>query len=174
MDKDELAFRQLFIDYYPSLLSFAIRYVEEAAVAEDLVQDVFVKIWETQEKLKSVEDLSAYIYQMVRFKCLNHLRNEKVRIDATQLFIDKLDITEINTYLKEETFRIVSKAMEDLPPACSKIFRMTLEGFPAKDIADELGIAVETVKKQKQIARRILKEKLGNFFVLLLLLNFRF
>lgn len=164
--EEELAFRKLFMDYYPSLVSFAVHYVEKIAVAEDLVQDVFVKIWETQEKLKTVEDLSAYIYQMVRFKCLNYLRNEKVRTDATQFFADDLDATELNAYLKEETFRIVFRAMEDLPPACGRIFAMTLEGYAAKDIAAELGITVETVKKQKQIARRMLKEKLGRFSIL--------
>ncbi len=172
-DENELAFRQLFTEYYPSLVSFAMHYVEKSAVAEDLVQDVFVKIWETQEKLKTVEDLSAYIYQMVRFKCLNYLRNEKVRTDATQFFTDDLAATELNAFLKEETFRVVSKAMDNLPPACSRIFAMTLEGYAAKDIAAELGIAVETVKKQKQIARRMLKEKLGRFSILFFLISSR-
>lgn len=169
---NELAFRRLFTNYYPSLLSFALRYVEKEAVAEDLVQDVFVKIWETQERLQEVDDVSAYIYQMVRFKCLNYIRNEKVRGNATRYFAEDLDITDINNYIQEETFRLISRAMEELPPACGKIFSLTLEGYSAKDIAAQLEIAVETVKKQKQIARRILKEKLGKFFLYLLLLDF--
>lgn len=167
---DELAFRQLFMDYYPSLLSYALHYVTEEAIAEDLVQDVFVKTWENWEKISGLEDFSAYIYQMVRFKCLNHLRNEKVRGNIAQSFAEELEVTEINAYIREETFRIVFKAMEDLPPSCHKIFSMTLEGYSAKDIAVELNIAVETVKKQKQIARRMLRQRLGKLFIFLLVI----
>ena len=167
VEHSEVSFRQLFMDYYPSLLSYALKYVEEGTAAEDLVQDVFVKLWENWERISQMEDLSAYIYQMVRFKCFNHLRNEKVRGNATQLFTEELDITEMNNYIREETFRMVSKAMENLPPSCHQIFSMTLEGYSAKDIAEQLQIAVETVKKQKQIARRILKDKLGHCFVYL-------
>ena len=57
--------------------------------------------------------------------------------------------------------------MEDLPPACRTVFSLTLEGYSAKEIADKLDIAVETVKKQKQIARKILKEKFGKLFLFL-------
>lgn len=166
-ENNESAFQQLFMSYYPSLLSFASHYVEEKAVAEDLVQDVFVKIWENQEHLQQVDDLSAYIYQMVRFKCLNYIRNEKARDEARRSFAEEVDFTEINQYIKEETYRLVMKTLETLPPACRKIFALTLEGYSAKDIAEQLQIAVETVKKQKQIARKILKEKLGKYFICL-------
>lgn len=169
VDHGEVSFRQLFMDYYPSLFSYAMRYVEQGTIAEDLVQDVFVKVWENWDRISGMEDFSAYIYQMVRFKCFNYLRDEKVRGNATQRFSEELDITEMNAYIREETFRMVTKAMEDLPPSCHRIFSMTLEGYSAKDIAEQLNIAVETVKKQKQIARRILKEKLGRFFVYLLI-----
>lgn len=165
---EEITFRDLFMDYYPSLFSFARHYVVESSIAEDLVQDVFVKIWETRENLKTIEDISAYLYQMVRFRCFNHLKGEKVRSSARQLFTQELHTDEIDNYIREETFRIVGKAMESLPPACRTIFSMTLDGYRAKDIADELHISVETIKKQKQIARRILKEKLGPSFFFLL------
>lgn len=165
---EEIAFRDLFMDYYPSLFSFARRYVAESSVAEDLVQDVFVKIWETRENLETVKDIPAYLYQMVRFRCFNHLKGEKVRSSARQLFTQDLHANEIDHYIREETFRMVGKAMEDLPPACRTIFSMTLDGYKAKDIAAELHISVETIKKQKQIARRILREKLGRLFLFLI------
>ena len=57
--------------------------------------------------------------------------------------------------------------MEDLPPACRTVFSLTLEGYSAKEIAEKLDIAVETVKKQKQIARKILKEKFEKLFLFL-------
>lgn len=65
---DEKAFQVFFVDYYPVLVSFAMKYLENQETAEDIVQDVFVKIWETREKLGGIDNLSAYLYQMVRFK----------------------------------------------------------------------------------------------------------
>ena len=166
IEEDEI-FRNLFIDYYPSLISFALYYVGDKTIAEDLVQEVFVKLWETRERWSAVGDFSAYVYQMVRFKCFNYLRAEKIRNEATRSFTEEVDITEINNYIAEETFRLVMNSMEDLPPACRTVFSLTLEGYSAKEIAEKLDIAVETVKKQKQIARKILKEKFGKLFLFL-------
>ena len=103
---------------------------------------------------------------MVRFKSFNYLRAEKIRQDATKSFAEELDEIEMNEYIRNETFRIVMQTLEDLPSGSRNVFSRAIQGYSAKEIADELGIAVETVKKQKQIARRILKEKLGNLFTL--------
>ncbi len=161
---DESVFQALFVDYYPSLISFAMKYVEREEAAQDIVQDVFVKVWETREKLRGVENLSAYLYQMVRFKCFNHLRAEKIRHDATRSFTEEMDVVEMNEYIKEETFRIVMSIVEELPPGSRNVFSRVIQGYSAKEIAEELGITIETVKKQKQNARRVLKERLGNLF----------
>ena len=138
IEEDEI-FRNLFIDYYPSLISFALYYVGDKTIAEDLVQEVFVKLWETRERWSAVGDFSAYVYQMVRFKCFNYLRAEKIRNEATRSFTEEVDITEINNYIAEETFRLVMNSMEDLPPACRTVFSLTLEGYSAKSIATALG-----------------------------------
>ena len=168
---NEKSFQILFINYYSVLVSFAMKYLESQDVAEDIVQDVFVKIWERREKLGEIDNLSAYLYQMVRFKSFNYLRAEKIRQDATKSFAEELDEIEMNEYIKNETFRIVMQTLEDLPPGSRNVFSRAIQGYSAKEIADELGIAVETVKKQKQVARRILKEKLGNLFSLFFLVG---
>ena len=105
---NEKSFQILFINYYSVLVSFAMKYLESQDVAEDIVQDVFVKIWESREKLGEIDNLSAYLYQMVRFKSFNYLRAEKIRQDATKSFAEELDEIEMNEYIKNETFRIVS------------------------------------------------------------------
>ena len=115
MKGDERAFQSLFIDYYPLLVSSAMKYVDEQEAAEDIVQDVFVKVWEGRENLQGIDNLSAYLYQMVRFKSFNYLRAEKVRQQATKSFTEELEFFEINEYIENETFRIVMHALEDLP-----------------------------------------------------------
>ena len=110
---NEKSFQILFINYYSVLVSFAMKYLESQDVAEDIVQDVFVKIWESREKLGEIDNLSAYLYQMVRFKSFNYLRAEKIRQDATKSFAEELDEIEMNEYIKNETFRIVMQTLED-------------------------------------------------------------
>ena len=115
------------------------------------------------------------------------MRGERLRDKAVEGFAEELGVTEINGYIAEETFRIVRDAMQCLPPACRKVFELVLEGYKAKEIAGQLGIAEETVKKQykakeiagqlgiaeetvkkqKQIARKILKEQLGRLCLFL-------
>ena len=94
IEGDEKAFQALFIDYYSVLVSFAMKYLDDQEAAEDIVQDVFVKIWETREKLGGIGNLSAYLYQMVRFKSFNYLRAEKVRQDATKSFTEELEVSD--------------------------------------------------------------------------------
>ncbi|OKZ39185.1 MAG: hypothetical protein BHV82_15735 [Odoribacter sp. 43_10] len=71
--------QDLFVEYYPALKSFAVRYVGAAEVAEDLVQDVFLRLWEKTNPLQGVRDVSAYLYQMVRFRAIDYLRSEKTK-----------------------------------------------------------------------------------------------
>ena len=68
--------QDLFVEYYPALKSFAVRYVGAAEVAEDLVQDVFLRLWEKTNPLQGVRDVSAYLYQMVRFRAIAQREDE--------------------------------------------------------------------------------------------------
>ena len=152
--------RDLFIRYYASLISFARRYTTRET-AEDIVQDVFVRLWEDHELLTRVENLPAYLYQTTRHRCLNHLRDEKSRERKERQFLESWDEEEIDGYIEEETYRLLMESIEKLPPACHAIFSFGLQGQKASEIAARLNIAIATVKKQKQIARKILRHKLG-------------
>ncbi|MDR1414670.1 MAG: RNA polymerase sigma-70 factor [Odoribacteraceae bacterium] len=156
--------QDLFIGYYSSLLAFACRYVARDA-AEDLVQDVFARLWERHDGLSRVADPSAYLYQMVRHRCLNHLRHERVKGLVVKRYLSEWQGEEIDAYIEEEAYRRLLEAIDELPPACHAILSLGLQGCKASEIADRLNIAISTVKKQKQIARRILRRKLGMFLI---------
>ncbi|MDR1274568.1 MAG: sigma-70 family RNA polymerase sigma factor [Odoribacteraceae bacterium] len=157
--------QDFFTRYYASLLSFARRYVARE-VAEDVVQDVFVRLWEEHERLARVGDVPAYVYQMVRYRCLNHVRDERTRGLLARRYLAGWDEEEVDGYIEEETFRRLMEGIEELPPACHAILSLGLEGHKAAEIAERLNIAISTVKKQKQIARRILRQKLGLLVIL--------
>lgn len=91
----------------------------------------------------------------------------KTHSDALRDYAENMPTEDMNNYIKEESFRLAMKALEDLPPASRQVFSHMLDGLSAQEIAKKLNIAVETVKKHKQIARRILKEKLGRLYLFL-------
>ena len=134
--EDDL-FHDLFMDYYPSLLSFARYYVENEAIAEDLVQDVFVKMWELREQWEKVENFSAYVYQMVRFRCFNYLRGEKLRVEMMRSYREeKVDIMEINQYIEEEIFRLVNQVVDTLPLMYKHVITLTLYAYCVNWLAE--------------------------------------
>ena len=97
--------QDLFVEYYPALKSFAVRYVGAAEVAEDLVQDVFLRLWEKTNPLQGVRDVSAYLYQMVRFRAIDYLRSEKTKEQTVRKYIAGLAEEEEEAYLEEEVYR---------------------------------------------------------------------
>lgn len=167
-DGDECAFQMLFIEYYSPLVSFANKFITDQSRAEDIVQDIFIKIWEGREKISNIKNISAYLYQTVRFSCYNFIRDKKIFPDDNMAFVQQVKISSSieEMIIEEESFRLYLKEMESLPPKCRKVFSLSLEGLMAKEIAEELNIAIETVKKQKKIAKRILREKCNRLIVL--------
>ena len=74
----ESNFHRLYLDYYPSLILYARRILkEEEGWAEDLVQDVFIRTWEANREIREAENIVTYLYQAVKYRCLNELRNRK-------------------------------------------------------------------------------------------------
>ena len=77
----------------------------------------------------------------------------------------------LNSIIHEEVYRQLSSALDHLPPQCRKIYEMYQDGMTPSEIAEKLGLAVETIKKQRKIAKKILQDQLGKYIVLLVLLK---
>ncbi len=163
-----LTLQDLFVEYYPALKSFAVRYVNSPEVAEDLVQDVFLRLWENGELLNDVEEKSAYLYQMVRFKSIDYLRHKKYSEKSIEEYAAELSQVDDSAYWEEEIYRRMMNAIGTLPKGVHAVLTLSLEGRSAKEVAEQLNISVETVKKQKQIARKMLRDKLLSLLLLLL------
>jgi RNA polymerase sigma-70 factor (family 1) len=175
-NSDAKAFEQLFKNYYALLSHFASSYLNDLDESEEIVQDIFVKIWEKREEITIVTSFKSYLYQAVKNKCLNYIRNKKTQHSHLTI-IDKPEyenpqtIGEINaSELNEKLF----EALEELPPKCKQIFQMSrLDGMKHKEIADKLDLKVKTIENQIGIALKILKSHLIEFLhsVIFLLIN---
>lgn len=162
---DKKSFEFLFKSYYSGLCKYARNIVRNETTAEDLVMDIFVRLWESPGKLDISTSLSGYLYQCVHNHCINYLtRKHKQFTELSSETIDKLQailpqdrsgdpLTGIN--LSELTKRI-EVSMEQLPAECRKIFILSrTEELSHKEIANKLGISENTVKVQ--IYRALLK-----------------
>jgi RNA polymerase sigma-70 factor (family 1) len=160
----ENSYSQLFESYYRVLSVFACKYVKDLEAAREIVQDLFVHIYENRESLVITTSLKSYLYHSVRNRCLNHLK--QIKIHEKHLDILKSEAAEgldpdalyRETELEYRVFQIVS----DLPSRCQAIFMMSrVEGKKNGEIADSLKISVRTVETQISKALKILRQKLG-------------
>lgn len=167
---DIKAFEALFQAFYPSMCVVAMRFVSDRTVAEDIAQEAFVKLWEKRTAYESVPSLKTFLYVSVKNLSFNHLRDKKETIDCTSPEAESQESLFKDRLIEEETYRILTKAIDALPPQSSKIIKMCLEGKQNKEIADMLNISINTVKTLKYNAINVLKGSLKDYFYILLLI----
>lgn len=161
-EKREEAYHELFKEFYRSLVLFAMRYIEEQEEAEDIIQELFVTVWEKKEKFLSYNSFCVFLYRSVRNTCLNRIRHRKIKeryIDYT--ICHKEDAEDDFEMIEEELYRRLFKVIDELPPRCREVFLLHLEGKGNEEIAHSLQITLLTVKTQKKRAMRYIREQLG-------------
>lgn len=161
-EKHPGAFRLLFVNFYNSLVYFAMGYVREKELAEDIVQELFMQIWESDTRYMSYTSFKTFLYTSVRNACVNLLKHKEVEEKYLQYAGTRE--TEDLRVMEEEIYRLLLRAVDELPPRCREVFEQVLAGKKNDEIAEILKISVLTVKKQKNIGLQILKEKLGKLY----------
>ena len=168
-----LDFEGLFRTYYKPLHAYALTILKEMDQAEEIVQQVFVHLWEKQDQLGINQSATAYLYRAVHNRCLNQLKHEKVKAAYQQYSklrpvdypsaASRIQLSELQAKLDE--------ALSALPEQCRTIFQLSrFEALRYQEIADRLSISVKTVENQMGKALRLLREKLADYLPLLLIL----
>ena len=170
---DDRAFEILFKEHFKSLHSYASVMLYHDSHAEEIVQNVFVRIWEKREVLHVQVSVKAYLYKCVYNDCLNYLKHKKIKAKYQEHTImamdDQSDNTSDRLILGELQGRL-QLALNELPEQCRTIFQMSrFEQLKYREIAEELGLSIKTVENQMGKALRILRVKLVDFLPILLL-----
>lgn len=172
--QDEAAFEQVFKKNFRSLHGYACTMVKDVQVAEEMVQNVFLRLWEKAARLNIAGSVEAYLFRAVHNECLNHLKHLKVR-EAHKLYVSHRsehasgELPAKQLQAKEIESRL-SAALAELPEQCRTIFQLSrFEELRYREIADTLGISVKTVENQMGKALRILRTKLVDLMTLILL-----
>jgi RNA polymerase sigma-70 factor (family 1) len=158
--KNRNVFEALFYEYYPTLKVFATGFVFDQHRSEDIVQEFFTYIWENSENLTISSSVKSYFFRSVRNRCINYLRDIKVKDKHELLYIESLyAIKEDDPTEQPEILNKITTAIEQLPKQMAEIFRLKfVEGKKVLEIASEKDISENTVKKQLQRA----KDKIRN------------
>ena len=166
------AFRELFGSFYRYLVLYAMRYVRQQEVSEDIVQEVFIAIWESDKKYNSYHGFRALLYDSVKNRCLNYLKHQEVERRHAEILLQEQDEEdEDHRLMREEMYRALHRAVDELPERCRQVFKLHLQGKKNEEIAQMLELSVETVKTQKKKAMYFLRERLGRLYYLLMILN---
>ncbi len=165
---DNNAFRELYERYWKKLLVRASILLDSNEDAEELVHDIFVKLWRKRNTIALRHSFHTYIAAMLQYACFEVLASRKRSVSVKNNEMPHLADTSTQEYLDFDSLRIqLEDAVKQLPDKCQLIFRLSREeGLPDKVIADKLDVSVNTVRTQIARALRKLKASLNSFFIL--------
>lgn len=166
----EKSFREVFGTFYVPLVHYANTFLHNSEDAEDIVQEVFVTVWERTAISSTGNGLKSYLYRSVKNRCLNFLRDSSVKKKKmSELPEDEVvDFQFSHEIIREEVYQQLLATFDTLPPQCKKIYQLSLAGMKASEIASELNLSVETVKTQKKRAKSLLVQRFVRFAYLLI------
>ena len=156
------AFTRFYTQFFQKLLLESDKYVKDISVAEELVQDVFLKVWENPESLEEIKSVKSYLYKSVINSSINYINrqrnieqhHQKIAADFTEEYLMELDE-------ENELVVLLRIEIEKLPPQCKKVFKLNrFERLKYKEIADLLDISERTVENHIANALKVLREAL--------------
>lgn len=172
---DKRAFSQIYDRYHPLLYTFAYKLTGDEPVSKDIVQEVFVSLWEKQSEVDFSSSMSAYLYSAVRYQFLKQVRHSKVRKDYIEGFAAYLEegCTVTEDYIREkELLHRIEELAKKLPGKMGKVFLLNrFENHSNLEIAEQLHISEKTAKNLLSMAIKNLRPMLE---ITLLFALFRF
>jgi len=174
------AFQYLYTNYYKVLCVYVFNYLNNSSETENIVQNIFLSLWENRENAVTIKNVKSYLFQSAKFQCINYIKKESVRQkfdDEASYLLKKMELEIDDLLISSEQQEEIEKAIDSLPEQRQKVFMMKrLEGMSYKEISQKLGISERTVETHVANAVKLLKTKLAHlvkfstFFILIRIL----
>jgi RNA polymerase sigma-70 factor (ECF subfamily) len=173
----EAAFEKIYNLYSAELIAFAAKRLESLAEVKDILHDVFVDLWTRRETLRITTSLRAYLYSMVRYKVIDHVRKNVRREYYTQMvrsLESRTDNSTLEQILYEDMTAIVESEIDKLPEKTREVFLMSrYQHKTVREIAEQMQVSEQTVKNQLSTALRRLRPALGGIITTMIMLFIR-
>ncbi len=170
LSEDIAAYKELYLLMFDSLFQFSYSFVKSKQVAEELVSDVFIKLWQIRSQLNAIDNLRPYLFGITKNFSLSYLAraSKNLSIQLDDIDPEEIDIESLIEFknpeglcISKETIKNVMQAILDLPPQCQIIFSLVkVEGLKYKEVARLLSISVFTVRNQVAIATKKIEDAL--------------
>ena len=169
---NQLAFSIVYKTYAAQTFSLAFKYLLNKELAEDAVQNLFLKLWLKKEEIDETKPINRYLFTMWKNDLLNTLRDSKKNIylleDCLSMVLELEDNSQ-NENLKQEQMNIIQQALEQLSPQRRKVFEMKVSGkYSNQEIADKLNLSINTIKFQYSQSLKQIRATVGELSLLLL------
>ena len=173
-------FEDIYITFYSRMSRFAQSYLIYEEEAENIVQDIFIEIWEKKIDISAISNVSGYLFLILKNKCIDYIRRKKTETKAIseiqkeneislKLKFDSLQALDDMFLADPNIDNLIEQAISNLPEKCRQVFVMSrLDGKKQREIANELNISIHTVESQMSIAYKKLKEELKEYFPILI------
>lgn len=165
------AFKQLFKDYYQDLTYFSAKILKDPIAAEDITQEVFIRLWEKENHFDNLLSLKSYLYLSARNSCINYLKHHRIATEfENSLSEETCEESTWNTIVESEIISILSEYIHQLPLECAKIMNLVMQGYNSTEISTLTGASSSTVRSQKQRGIMLLKKMVSPELYALLVL----
>ncbi|NII85928.1 MULTISPECIES: RNA polymerase sigma factor [unclassified Pedobacter] len=154
---DGIAFAELFRAYHSPLIKYIYTMLESVESCEEMVQDIFLKVWENREILPKLDKFTAYLFILTRNYTISAIRRMVKDKKHSQLYAEEvlsLNESEEIFNVDQEYQNILIKAIAELPPSQQRVLQLRQQGLKSRQIAGEMGISIESVKKYQQWATK--------------------
>ena len=166
-DTDAKTFESIFKSHYVKLTLYANRFLNDIDISKEIASDSLTFLWENRGNLSFTHSVSAYLFKMVRNKCMNYIKHERIENEYVSYMIRNKLLIEIpehdtNPYHEKELAEQIRQAIDTLPEKCKLVFEMSrFEYLKNKEIAERLNISQNTVERHITIALVKLRKSLG-------------
>lgn len=155
-------FEVVFREYYTPLCRYCIQFVRRPEIAEEIVQEQFITLWEKRDVIDFHTSVNSYLYKSIKNKSIDYLKSKYAKLkfdEASELIIISDSNNPLENIELKETSRIVESAINQLPEKCYAVFSLSrFGGLSNKEIAIELNISIKTVENQVTIAIRKIRD----------------
>lgn len=160
---DENALDLIYRQYWEGLFFYSYHLLKDKHACEDVIQDLFVRLWENREQLDVRLSLKAYLYASCRYALYKLIRKEQVREDIFDAIYERLHTeTAYGSLEHKELVQQINVIVNGLPPKCREVYELSRkENLSHKEIGERLGISVKTVENHINRALKELKQSLG-------------
>ena len=172
---EEKAYKFLLNKFHRKLNAYAITLVNDHSMAQDIVQNVFLKTWKSRHRLNPDFSIQSFLYKAVYNEFINSYQQNKAMMLVHQKYVESIQhvVETTDESSIERMIAIINKEIQNLPPKCQKVFILSKkEGLTNIEIAEHLDISIKTVEAQISKAFKILKEKLKENYNMMLFLLF--